>query len=641
MLLNVQGFNPGGSSKTKWKIGSLQKEIESRTSSGWIPAIIALTETHLKPRVEKAQLQIPNYDVRRSDRRLRKNGGVLLYIHNEIPITDCSTFDNSVCEAVTITSSVRNSLVIGAYRPPDASLEEFREMLPFIQKIIDDNQPCEITVMGDFNFPNISWPDKSFKRTTLVSSDSTELLFQFLDNNFLSQFVDKPTREDSILDLILSSSNEVIPDVVSEKTELSDHNLVETPLSPNHKLSFSQTTPQNKPPQGFRALSLAQANFKKINQSLSQTDWNSLKSSCSSEEFPEIFNKTVLDICSKYCPKKSTNPRSKGNKLKQSSSLHKLSRAKRKLKARLRAIESCNPQSPNLPELRSKLGKLCLEIRDKAMEKIHTEEANVIKNIKSNPKRFFTYVKSKSKTKSLISLLINKDKKVLTGAKEMADCFQDFFTSVFSDPNSSDKKLPDFTSPNIEHPLEQLDYSLLDIEKAIDCIKSSSAAPDNEIPALVLKSCKKNLSLPIKLIWDESLSTGIIPKHFKKQLVAPIHKKDSIVFPPNHRPISLTSHVIKIFERVLRNHLVEYLEKNNIINPNQHGFRQGKSCLTQLLAHYDELIINALEGNETDVIYIDFAKAFDKIDHEILLAKLLKYGINGKLFEWIKKFSDG
>ena len=90
-------------------------------------------------------------------------------------------------------------------------------MLTFIQKIIDDNQPYEITVMGDFNFPNISWPDKSFKRTTLVSSDSTELLFQFLDNNFLSQFVDKPTREDSILDLILSSSNEVIPDVISEK----------------------------------------------------------------------------------------------------------------------------------------------------------------------------------------------------------------------------------------------------------------------------------------------------------------------------------------------------------------------------------------------------------------------------------------
>ena len=100
----------------------------------------------------------------------------------------------------------------------------------------------------------------------------------------------------------------------------------------------------------------------------------------------------------------------------------------------------------------------------------------------------------------------------------------------------------------------------------------------------------------------------------------------------------MTSHVIKTFERVLRNHLVEYLEKNNIINPNQHGFRQGKSCLTQLLAHYDELILNALEGNETDVIYIDFAKAFDKVDHEILLSKLSKYGINGKLFDWIKDF---
>ena len=85
----------------------------------------------------------------------------------------------------------------------------------------------------------------------------------------------------------------------------------------------------------------------------------------------------------------------------------------------------------------------------------------------------------------------------------------------------------------------------------------------------------------------------------------------------NYRPISLTSHVIKVFERIIRKNLVEYLEENQLLCSNQHGFRSGKSCLSQLLSHIDSIITNGLEGLDTDVIYLDFAKAFDKVDHEI------------------------
>lgn len=637
ILLNVQGFNPGANSRTKWKIHAIKNDIKERSKNSMVPAVIALTETHLKPHITKAQLTISNYDHVRSDRLSRKDGGVLLYVHKDIPITNSDTFDNSVCEAVTFSSSVRNSLVIGAYRPPDASLEEFKEMLFFIQKCINENEPHEVTVMGDFNFPNINWSDKSIKRTTLEKSDSAEIFLEFLDKNFLSLFVNKPTRMYNTLDLIFSNGNEIIANVSSEKTELSDHNYVEVPITPNHKLSFIETNPTVKPPQGFRALSLAQANFGKINHSLSEIDWESLKSSCTSEEFPEVLNKTVLEICSKHCPKKSRKPQYLG-RYEQKCSLHRLNRAKRKLKTRLRAMEQHNPNSPQLPDIRKQIGTLCLQISDAAINKVHLEEDKVVKNIQKNPKKFFSYVKTKSKTKSLISLLIDDNNEVITGNKEMVDCFQDFFTSVFSDPHSSEKRSPDFNPPVIKFPLETLTYSLKDIEEAIDCIDSSSSCPEWEIPAPVLKYCKKQLCVPIKMIWDDSLETGVIPKHYKIQFVAPIHKKESTVFARNYRPISITSHVIKIFERVIRNHLINYLESNSIINPNQHGFRKGKSCLTQLLAHYDELLQNALNGRETDVIYIDFAKAFDKIDHEILLRKLSLYGISGNLYKWLENF---
>ena len=105
-----------------------------------------------------------------------------------------------------------------------------------------------------------------------------------------------------------------------------------------------------------------------------------------------------------------------------------------------------------------------------------------------------------------------------------------------------------------------------------------------------------------------------------------------------YRPVSLTSHVIKIFERVFRKKLVEYLDGNDLICGDQHGFRAGKSCLTQLLIHVDDILENALQGLETDVIYLDFAKAFDKVDHDILVQKLSLFGINGHAPGLAKKF---
>jgi hypothetical protein len=96
--------------------------------------------------------------------------------------------------------------------------------------------------------------------------------------------------------------------------------------------------------------------------------------------------------------------------------------------------------------------------------------------------------------------------------------------------------------------------------------------------------------------------------------------------------------MIKIFERVIRNQLVSYLEMNSLLSSNQHGFRKGRSCLTQLLGHIDNILQNLNDGIETDVIYLDFAKAFDKVDHATLLTKIKRFGIKGRLFNWIEEF---
>ena len=95
---------------------------------------------------------------------------------------------------------------------------------------------------------------------------------------------------------------------------------------------------------------------------------------------------------------------------------------------------------------------------------------------------------------------------------------------------------------------------------------------------------------------------------------------------------------MSVDERVIRNRIVVYLESNALLSSNQHGFRKRRSCLTQLLRHYDEILQNMNAGYETDVIYLDYAKDFDKVDHKLILQKLKAYGITGRLYKWIRSF---
>ena len=139
-------------------------------------------------------------------------------------------------------------------------------------------------------------------------------------------------------------------------------------------------------------------------------------------------------------------------------------------------------------------------------------------------------------------------------------------------------------------------------------------------------------------MWRKSLDTGEIPLILKTANVVPVHKGGSCGIPKNYRAIALTSHLIKVFEKVLRNHVVAYMERHGLFNPSQHGFCLGHSCLSQLIAHYDHILELLANGVHVDVVYIDFAKAFDKVDFVVTLKKLKGLGISGKVGKWIHSF---
>ena len=350
------------------------------------------------------------------------------------------------------------------------------------------------------------------------------------------------------------------------------------------------------------------------------------------EEFPLVLNKKVFDICAKHTPiwvnKKII---SQDQRLCRS-----LNRRKYKLRTRINAIKIINPNSVRIRELQKEIDNIQTKVKNSALLRIRRNEEAAIQAIKSNPKAFYKYAKKFAKSKSSIKLLTKKDGSVTSDSEEIANLLQNQFTSVFSDTNASCKVVPDFSSTDFE--FTNVKFSTEDVVSAIDEININSSCADSHIPAIVLIKCKLALSYPIKLLWQDSMEKGQIPSFYKEQTIAPVHKKGSKSLTENYRPISLTSHVIKSFERIIRKKLVSYLENHQLICSNQHGFRSGKSCLSQLLLHIDTILSNGLEGLETDVIYLDFAKAFDKVDHEILIRKLSNSGIHGPVLRWLTDF---
>ena len=306
-------------------------------------------------------------------------------------------------------------------------------------------------------------------------------------------------------------------------------------------------------------------------------------------------------------------------------------------RTRLRKKLKSATQDVKKNSIKSKLVEIELKLQDSYKLQQAREEEEAVSAIKVNPKFFYAYSRKRQKTKSPVGPLNNCSGSLINDPAEMAEILADQYNSAFSTPSGS---ATSHTPQSIDI-IEDLEFSEEHIIKAISEIANQSAAGPDRFPALLLKNCKETLSKPLYLIWRTSLDTGEIPTIFKRSVITPIYKGGDKTLPKNYRPVALTSHLVKIFEKVLRNALVSFIERNNLLNPNQHGFRAGRSCLSQLLQHYDRIVKYMEDGKNIDVVYLDFSKAFDKLDFDITLNKLRSIGITGKLLRWIQNFITG
>ena len=154
----------------------------------------------------------------------------------------------------------------------------------------------------------------------------------------------------------------------------------------------------------------------------------------------------------------------------------------------------------------------------------------------------------------------------------------------------------------------------------------------------MLFELRDQLVKPLTTLFKLSLETGVVPQDWREARVSPLFKKGKRDRPENYRPVSLTSIVGKLVESLIKDNIVEHLDRHNLIRSSQHGFTKGRSCLTNLLSFMEHVTKSVDEGNSVDIVYLDFAKAFDKVPHVRLFKKLEAHGVSGSVLNWIRNW---
>lgn len=584
--------------------------------------VVGITETWLNEEVLDSEISMSGFRLFRKDRKSvdkKRGGGVALYIKESIPVVLNERLIRKDIEGIwcDLYGSKNVYITVGVvYRPPLVSEQYTKNMIEQFKSAIIN----KTVIMGDLNYPNIDW-------LNMISDKSGEVLVDFIQDNFLTQHVDKPTRDKNFLDVILATEEEIINRVeVREPILTSDHC--------NIFFNIELMTKQNKKNCEYKNFN--KADYGNIIKFLRNQDWDRIFENCDAEQMWNRLKYEINFAINRWVPIGYRKVKQKPKWF--SKKLQSMRQAKLKLWKRYRDTGSYNDY-----EAYRKLNNLV--VANIRKEKIEYEK-KLVDNIKQNSKNFFKYVQSKSKVKVAITTIKKSAGHVVTEEKEICTMFNNFFLSVFTKETDEIEEAvkQSFEAKFRPEEMEQIvDCKIQeeDVIKEIKNLKADKAAGPDDIPQNFYIQTADVIAKPLVILYRFCLDNSEVPSDWRDANVTPIFKKGQKEEVSNYRPVSLTCVVCKVLEKIIQCTVIQHLNKFKLINNTQHGFTTGLSCGTNLLEFHNYAGMNVDEGNSVDVIFLDFQKAFDKVPHKRLLFKVRAMGISGKIYEWIKKWLEG
>ena len=567
---------------------------------------------------------LPNYHMQRVDRQGRRGGGVALYVNKKFnfKIRNDMRFEEAEVLFIELENPSNKNIIIGLlYRPPNTLFDLFYENLENCLNILSEENK-QIFFMGDFNI------------NFLANNNNKDRFFHLMYSHAFYSHIKKPTRinlnSSTLIDNIFSNVHDKEIDGGLLCSEMSDH----IPIFIVCKCKISSSVSSGE----FTRRKETVRNIELLKQDLALEDWLDVFNEPNVNSAYEKFNLKLQHYYNKNIPKVKVkrNPQTAKNPWITKGILTSIKKRNRLYKIFIQ--KPTNQNHNNYKKYRNKLTNIIRTSR-----KLYYSQQ--LHKVNSNSRATWQVINEilGKKTDNL-----PKDKFTLHGDNivnphNYATVFNSFFSNIGPKlasqiKNKNNTHFTDFlpepfnksiffnpTNPN----------EIINITKALNSSKSQGY---DEMSTSLLKQIIHFIAAPLTHIFNLSLQLGKFPNLLKIAKVTPIYKKDDPHEISNYRPISILPSISKILEKVVYNRLYHFLNSNKLLNPNQYGFRKNHSTDLALIQIYDK-ITKAMANKEHVLgLFFDLSKAFDTLNHGILLQKLHSYGIRGNALSWVKDY---
>jgi len=532
-----------------------------------------------------------------------KGGGVAMLIRKGISYKQLALKNIIGIDIIAIefsVTSVKDCIrLILVYRPPSISNSLTNKLLKNLQSLCEGN----VIIVGDFNF---NFKDINWDNNTAHTKCGKEFL-EFTNNFKFSNTITSPTHnKGSILDLLLTNNPSSISSCqIGANLSTSDH------FSILFTLKMAKPKPQKIYCRDYSKLNLLNthliSHFNRIYEKFYVSDKY------------EYLIALVSNLMKEYTPLRTVTLKLKS--IYYPLHIRKLINHKKKLFKEFKKSD-CGFEE-------------YIKVSKTVKHLVNSYRSQKIKSIVSNTKSICKYMKNISQKFSPISCLEQNNIFIF---EDEAKC--NLFASVFA---RSFSNLPTFDPPELTpckfiNALDDIEFSLLDIDNILKNLPNNNCCAEDGISYTLLKACHSSITPFLSDIFRLSLDTGILPQSWKVSYITPVFKKGDKNNAENYRPISITSTICRVLERIILNSLLIHLEENNIISESQFGFLKKRSTTTQLIFTFSHWYRAVLESKNVDCAYIDLKHAFDSVPIRFLLYKLFNIGIRGKLLNWISAF---